>query len=133
MATVNDSWKKRIDTAYNDCHSIDSGSNPVNAVGGAEYLRVSTAYETSKERIGLIARRILQAQGHDPVSFLRAEPLLAKNGLRIFYQENQAEATVEGIVLDPNDVEQLETYRINAIMFNRLYTNSPSSGGCSIQ
>ena len=129
MSTVEDKWRHYIEDQYKN---FDSSANSIIGAAAAEYIRVFSAYETSKERIGLIAQRILQAQDHDPRSFVRAEPLFAKNGLKIYYQADRAEASIDAIVQDPQDVKQLELYRVNHIMVDRLFTES-SSGGCSIQ
>lgn len=129
MSAVSDKWQQEVEGAYNSC---DSSANSIKGAAVSEYLRVTRAREMSRERVNLIARRALQAEQHDPSALFFAEPLLAKDMLRILYREDQVEKIVDARIQDPQDMEQLELYRVNEILFHRL--RPPSlNGSCTVQ
>ena len=128
MATVNDRWRDEIVQAYN---YSNAAVTPVNAAGASAYFRVSGDYEMSKERVFIIARRILHAQRHDPNSLVSAVPLFEKDRLRIQYTENTAVQSVDVEIQDPQDIEQLEILRVNLVLINRL--PPPTLSSCTVQ
>jgi hypothetical protein len=132
----NDSWEKSV---YNACSQTTFYSNatadPLRGVGSAELLQVKHDFAASEERVGLIAKRILVAEEHKVDSFVKAEPLLDKAMVQITYREGDANRTMDARVEDAQDVEQLEIFRINKALIDRVdkVWPVPDTSSCSVQ